>query len=60
MSIYEVRFIKQANDSPEKHIVIEVEASTPDEAEETAREKMKTEQKSLAAYPFFSREIKRY
>lgn len=60
MSIYEVRFIKEADDPPEKHLIIEVEASTPDEAEESAREKMAAEQKGLAAYPFFSREIKRY
>lgn len=60
MSIYEVHFIKEANDPAEKHLVIEVEASTPTEAEKKAREKMEAEKKWLAPYPFCSAEIKRF
>jgi len=58
MSIYEVRFIRQANDPAEKHLIIEVEAYTPDEAEKKAREKMEAEKKWLAPYPICSKEIK--
>ncbi|MGA2956024.1 MAG: hypothetical protein ABSF48_09910 [Thermodesulfobacteriota bacterium] len=60
MSIYEVCFIKQANDPAEKHLIIEVEASAPDEAEKKARQKMEAEKKWLVPYPICGREIKRF
>ena len=60
MSIYEVHFIQEANDPEQKHLVVEVEASTPDEAEDKARKMMKENGKWLGTYKFFSRELKRF
>ena len=59
MSTFEVRFIRQANDPDEKHLVAEVEALNHDEALQKAREKMKDE-KWLAIYGFDSVEVKRF
>jgi hypothetical protein len=56
----DLHFIRTADDPADKHLIVEVEASTPDEAEDKARQKMKAEKKWLASYPFCSREIKRF
>ena len=59
MSTFEVRFIRQANDPAEKHLVVEVEAPNHDEALQKARERMKDE-KWLAIYGFYSVEVKHF
>lgn len=59
MSVFDVRFIREPNDPAEKHLVIEIEASTHDEALEKARVAVK-DKEWLALYDFWSVEIKRY
>ena len=60
MSLYEIRFIKEANDPDDKHLVVDVEAFTPEEAEKKAREKMEAENKWLAPYRIWVREVKHF
>ena len=59
MSVYDVRFIQEPTDPEEKHLVVEVEASTHDEALQKAIDTLK-DKVWLAVYDFWSVEIKRY
>lgn len=56
MSTFEVRFINNSDDTPDKHKIMEVEASNHNEAFNKALES----EKSLSSYGFYSVEIKRY
>ena len=59
MSVFDVRFIREPEDTAEKHLVVEVEASNHDEALEKGRDALK-DKEWLALYDFWSVEIKRY
>ncbi len=59
MSLYKVRFIREAIDPEGSHLVVEVEASNHTEALERAMTSLK-DSEWLSAYGFWSVEINRY
>lgn len=59
MSIFKVRFIKEVDDSPEKHLVTEVEAKDHHEAFQKAIKKLK-DKEWLGIYNFHSVEIEHF
>lgn len=60
MNTYQVRFIRSREDDETAHVVLEVQASTPEEALRIAREKAKGTDLRLSEYPFNSVEVKHY
>jgi hypothetical protein len=59
VSLYQVRFVREADDPDEAHIVVEVDAPNHDEALRKAPESKKDEV-WLAQYGFWSVEVNRF
>jgi hypothetical protein len=60
MNRYQVRFIRSLKDDDGKHLVIEVDADSFDEAREAARENARANNIWLAQYGYDSIEVKRF